>query len=101
MNYTIEIEENERTLEFQLDVECNYWDIPAHTSGAPEDCCEGDAGFDIVSVDWDSIEVIDKNGVFLILDFDRLFDWYKPQIQNMLEQDDKLFEAWKKHVEEV
>ena len=106
MEYTIEIEENERTLEFTLDVECNYWNIPAHTSGAPEDCCEGDAGFDITSVDIRDVEITDNEGNTKIFFCDHLLFYlieeaYKSKIENMLEEDEALFEAWKKHIEEV
>lgn len=101
MKYTLEIEEAGRTLEFQLDVECKYQYDPGNMTGAWEDCYPAESQFDVVSVDWDSIEALDKDGCSLTLDFDKLFDWYKPQIQNILEQDEKLFEAWKKHMEDI
>jgi len=106
MNYTIEIEENERTLEFALDVECNYWNIPAHTSGAPEDCCEGDTGFDVISVEIELVKLFDEDGISHLIRNDFVFfylieDAYKSKIENMLEDNDDLFEAWQKHTQEV
>ena len=91
MEYIIEIEENERTLEFTLDV--NIWE---------DSLCEcANIEFDI---EW--VEVTDKNGdtqataegkPFFYLVEER----YKSKIESMLDEDDKLFEAWKKHIEEV
>jgi hypothetical protein len=105
MKYEIEIEEAERTLEFTLDVECNYWDIAAHTSGPPEDCCEADGGFDIISVDIDSIKIVDNDGCSIALEdggqFNAINEVYSPQVYALLEEDEKLFDAWKKHIEEV
>ena len=105
MKYTVEIEEETRTLEFALEVECHYWNEPSRTTGAWEDCYEGDAGFDVISVDIRSVIVIDDDGkeTFIRADF-VLFDLieceYQAKIELILDEDDKLFEAWKKDQED-
>lgn len=91
MEYTIEIEENERTLEFTLDVNIG------------QDPIFEDA---YLNIDIRDMQLTDDEGNCKIFFCDHeLFylieEAYKSKIENMLDEDDKLFEAWKKHVEEV
>jgi len=106
MEYTIEIEENERTLEFQLDVECQWWETPGKLSGKWEDCYEADGGFDVISVDIDFAEVIDDDSNTQKIEnwqpfFYLIEEAYKSKIELILEEDENLFETWKKHIEDV
>ena len=91
MNYTIEIEEEERTLEFTLNV--NIWE---------DRLCEGaNIEFDI-----EDMTLTDDEGNTKICFCDNFLFYlveeaYKSKIELMLEEDDNLLEAWEKHVEEV
>lgn len=88
MEYTIEIEEAERTLEFTLDV--NIWEEPICECGRIE--------FDI-----ESVKATYDNGLSFSYPSgsNRYKNLYTRQIENMLEEDEKLFEAWQEHVESV
>jgi len=106
MNYTIEIEEAERTLEFTLEVECNYQYDNGNCFGPWEDCYPPESSFDIISVDIELVTVYDEDGIPHIIENDFIIFYlideaYKSKIENMLDEDDKLFEAWQKHVESV
>jgi len=91
MNYTIEIEEKERTLEFALEV--NIWEDRIFGHGRIEFSIE-DVG--ITDNEGNTKIFFCDHELFYLVD-----EAYKSKIETILEQDDKLFEAWKKHSEEV
>lgn len=90
MEYTIEIEESQRSLEFTLDVKLR------------KDPIFEDA---YIEFDAESIELTDDEGASIKLEYGGQFEAinkaYKSKIENMLDEDDNLFEAWKKHMEEI
>ena len=97
MEYTIEIEEAERTLEFVLDV--NIWEDRLC------ECACIEFNIEKVHITTDTNDFLNPVDDETFINDHTLFylieEAYKSKIENMLDEDEKLFEAWKKHVESI